>query len=128
MPKKQELTEAPESEAINKFEELRRRVIESGKIQTVKTTDEPFILGADWGFTTPIKVEKPKFTASELISESLRTGQVLQALRLVFGPNISKVLPKIDALGDEGGPSSILLIEDIMVHFYGPGAAQVFTN
>lgn len=111
----------------NRFEELRQRAIDSGRLANIKTTDTPFILDEEWGFKeNPITVTKPAFTTAELISEALRVGQVLQALRLVFGENTGRVANMLDGLGDEAGAAAILLIEDIMVHFYGPGAAQVF--
>ncbi|MEY8577210.1 hypothetical protein AALI21_02740 [Corynebacteriaceae bacterium 6-324] len=118
---------ATPKKSANKFEELRNRAIESGIVHQNKTTDEPFILGEDWGFKeSPISVEKPTFTRAELISEALRTSQVMAALRLIFGEDLRRISPKLDALGDDAGPAAIMLIEDVMVHFYGKGAAQVF--
>lgn len=115
--------ELPES---NKFDELRQRALDSGRVAKAKTSDRPFILGREWGFTESIEIQKPSFTTAELISEALRSAQVLQALRLTFGEHTSAVAAKLDGLGNEAGPAAILLVEDIMVHFYGPGAAQVF--
>lgn len=33
----------------NRFEELRQRAIDSGRLANIKTTDTPFILDEEWG-------------------------------------------------------------------------------
>ncbi len=112
---------------VSRFEELRKRAIEMPGVDMSKITDEPFVMGAEWGFTdNPVTVALPTFTAAELISESLRTNQILNAIRILFKADANRVSAALDTLGKDAGPAALLLVDDIITHFYGKGSVQVF--
>lgn len=120
-------TTTDENPEATRFDELRQRALKSSAVDTSKTTDTPFTMGAEWGFNEdPISIERPTFTKSELITENIKGGNVLNALRLLFGKDTGRVSAQLDALGKDAGPAALLLVDDVLSHFYGSGSVQVF--
>lgn len=84
-------------------------------------TDEPFVLGEEYGFNPPIKIQKPVYTDRLAIEEMSRAGNANGVLRLMFKDDYRRFLAALNDTGDDAEEIALGVFIDIQTHFYGEG-------
>lgn len=117
-------------EAISKFEEYRERALKVAKSADLKAgsgtvTNEPFVLGEEYGFKPEIKVEKPSFLGRVSVQRALESGDVIEMIRVIFGDNAVRVLVALDGEGDDAELVALGLVAAFFEHFYGLDLDQI---
>lgn len=126
---KPEPAPSPHREAIAAFEELRDRAQRSGYTFAVDAV-EPYVLNG--GFEPPIQATWPRsLVEREQLDHALRTGNIYNTLRLLFGEtDYARVLTEFDRYAEvhpevSGAELLMGLRMKVVDHFVGPGASDV---
>lgn len=111
-----------------KFENLRRKAIESGLATESKVNDDPYILGEDFGFDPEIKIDAPSLESMLVLQKAITAGDVLDQATTLFGAvATTRIVRRLDQDFDAPTASQILtgIILDVTEHFWGRDAAEV---
>lgn len=123
-------TEKPQADqatdlAGDRFEKFRARGMamqnRAGHRRRTFVTDDPFVLGEEYGFTPPIEIQKPVYTDRLAIEEMSRAGNATGVLRLLFKDDYRRFLAALNSVGDDAEEVAIGVFIDIQAHFYGEG-------
>ena len=111
-----------------KFAQLRQKAINSGLATESKVSDEPYILGEDFGFDPEVRIEAPNLEKLLILQRAINGGDVLEQSTTLFGgPNTERIVRALDQQFDTAAASQILtgIILDVIEHFWGQGAAEL---
>ncbi|AKK04597.1 hypothetical protein CMUST_01240 [Corynebacterium mustelae] len=119
------MSEKPTTTVADRFEEFRARAVKSGKFKGLKqsrsVTDEPFVLGEEYGFINPIEIEKPNFSTRQALADAAVREDLISMLKILMKDDFGKWVMKMDEAGDEAEFISAGLVIAVIEHFYGPG-------
>lgn len=123
---------APDTSRYAEFRERALSVTKSGSRRSV-VSNEPFVLGEEYGFDPAITLPKPSLKVRMLIQDAMTEGRLLDVLRYVFGSDVNRFLDTIDEYEVETGEDAELVMSGVVFayieHFFGKGSlTKAFTN
>lgn len=116
--------------AAKKFDALRKKAVERGIAASKPTivTDEPYVLGADYGFETELRVEKPSLESLIVFQEAVNSGNALRISQTLLGvENTTLAVRTLDSKFETNDAEEIFvaIILDVIEHFFGADAGEV---
>lgn len=124
MSTKPKKTDAKNNQS-DRFESFRERAVTIADRSNLKTTasvtDEPFIIGEDYGVEPAISISKPTFIDRIALQQSLAEENIIEVLRLLFKSDFRRVLLILNDEGDDAELIALGIVSKVMEHFYGIG-------
>ncbi|QGU03099.1 hypothetical protein CKALI_11275 [Corynebacterium kalinowskii] len=112
-------------ETTDQFEEFlgraKKLAKKTGKKQTSSVTDEPFVLGEDYGFTPEISIEKPVFSDRLTLAQAAQRQDTITCLRVFFKDDFTRFLICMNDMGDDAELITLGVVQALFEHFYGIG-------
>lgn len=107
----------------DKFEEFRSRAMKiaekSGQKSKSTVTDEPFILGEEYGFEPPIEIDKPVYTDRLALMQATQRQDIVSCLKIFFKADFPRFLSVMNTTGDDAELITLGISQAIFEHFYG---------